>query len=124
MRQSGHSSRLRLDLKPFAMPTDRAVSVGMIVTELLTNAYKYAYPGRADGEVRVRLQPQDNGTAVLAIEDDGVGWSGSGPAKGTGLGSRIVQAMALNLGSSLSYGDGRAGTRAEIVIHRDAEKVS
>lgn len=116
MRQSGHDSRLRLDLQPFSMPTDRAVSVGMLVTELLTNAYKYAYPGRSDGEVRVRLQPRDQETAMLSIEDDGVGWSGSGSAKGTGLGSRIIRSMAVSLDSAITFDDGQGGTRAEILV--------
>jgi two-component sensor histidine kinase len=116
MRQAGHGSRLRLDLQPFALPTDRAVSVGMVVTELLTNAYKYAYPGQSDGEVRLSLHLRDPHTAVIAVEDDGIGWSGSGSVKGTGLGSRIIRSMASTLDTSVTFGDGGSGTRAEIVV--------
>ena len=50
------------------------------------------------------------------IEDDGIGWSGKGKPKGTGLGSRIVQAMATNLGTAIEYGDGQGGTRVEVLI--------
>jgi two-component sensor histidine kinase len=39
----------------------------------------------------------------LSVEDDGIGWSGEGVPKGTGLGSRIVTATARSLGSSLEY---------------------
>ena len=114
---AGQGHATRLDLASFAMPTDRAVAVGMIVTELLTNAYKYAYPEGEGGEIRVKLELTGESSAILSIEDDGVGWSGKGKPKGTGLGTRIVQAMATNLGSEIAYGDGRNGTRAEIRIN-------
>lgn len=117
MSAAGRGSATRLDLATFAMPTDRAVAVGMIVTELLTNAYKYAYPGGAGGEIRVKLQPTGESSAILSIEDDGIGWNGKGKPKGTGLGTRIVQAMATNLGSEIVYGDGSSGTRVEIRLN-------
>ncbi len=111
MRALGHQSRVRLELDPVTIPTDKAVSVGMIVTELLTNAYKYAYPADVSGEVRVLMHKAQNGKATLIVEDDGIGWDGSGEAKGTGLGTRIVSAMAVQLGTKITYGDGKSGTR-------------
>ena len=48
----------------------------------------------------------------LAVEDDGIGWTGEGRPRGTGLGSRIIRAMATNLRSGLSYAPDRVGTRA------------
>jgi two-component sensor histidine kinase len=50
------------------------------------------------------------------VEDDGVGWTGEGEIRGTGLGSRIVRAMATNLRSALSYVPGSPGTRAVLVF--------
>jgi two-component sensor histidine kinase/CheY-like chemotaxis protein len=114
MKASGHSSRVRLDLEPMTVPTDRAVSVGMIVTELLTNAYKYAYPGDRQGEVRIVMKRSSPQVATLSVEDDGIGWDGTGAARGTGLGTRIVTAMAGQLGTSITYGDGRGGTRISL----------
>ncbi len=58
------------------------------------------------------MERQDPDTLSLAVEDDGVGWTGEGEAKGTGLGSRIIRAMASNLRSALTYAPGRTGTRA------------
>lgn len=116
MAASGLRARVKLDLQAFNVPTDRAVSVGMIVTELLTNAYKYAYPADGGGEIRLSMRRDDDRNAVLTVEDDGVGWDGSGPAKGTGLGSRIVRAMASNLGTTIIYGNGIGGTRTSMMF--------
>jgi two-component sensor histidine kinase/CheY-like chemotaxis protein len=94
--------------------TDKAVPVGMIVTELVTNALKYAYPDGA-GEVRVALAAEPGGI-VLTVADDGVGWRGAGPARGSGLGSRIIASMAKSLDSQVDYLDVPAGTCARLQV--------
>ena len=88
----------------------------MIVTELLTNAIKYAYPTDSDGEIRVILERRDDGTAVLAVEDDGIGFSEAETLSGTGLGSRIVASMAKTVGGGINYVPRERGTRAEVHI--------
>lgn len=115
MRSAGHPARVRTDLDVITVPTDKAVSVGMIVTELLTNAYKYAYPADRGGEVRVLMRKNED-RALLVVEDDGIGWDGTGKPQGTGLGTRIVSAMAVQLGTTISYGDGKGGTRTSIEL--------
>ena len=108
---------ISLDADELSLTSDRAVSVGMIVTELLTNAIKYAYPAGTEGEVRVLFKSQSDGVAVLAVEDDGIGWREGETPKGTGLGSRIVKSMASTLGSSVTYVPQDSGTRAELTIN-------
>lgn len=104
MRQAGSFSQLQLEAQPLTVPTDRAVAIGVLVTELVTNAFKYAYPDGQNGEVRVSLRTEaDNHAAELAVEDDGVGWDGTGGAKGTGLGTRIVRSMVGVLGGELQW---------------------
>jgi len=94
------------------VPTDKAVSLGVIVTELVTNACKYAYPRAVHGDVRVLLRRLDHDRLSLAVEDDGIGWTGTGKPQGSGVGSRIVKSMARNLGASVVYDPVRAGTKA------------
>jgi two-component sensor histidine kinase len=95
--------------------TERAVAIGIIATELITNAIKYAYPG-GDGEVRLLLQREPEGGVILAIEDDGVGFAG-GLDKNVGLGGRIVYAMAHSLDSRLEYQTPTRGARAVLRLN-------
>jgi two-component sensor histidine kinase len=103
---------IRLDVEPIRLKTDQAVSLGVVVTELVTNACKYAYaPGEA-GEVRVRLCALGAAGHRLVVEDDGRGIDEAAPSQGTGLGRRVVAAMARSLGSRLVFDPTHAGARA------------
>lgn len=111
LEASSNAHRLLLDVEPgLHLSPDKAVAIGVTVTELVTNAFKYAYPQGA-GDVRVGLRRGDEDRLVLSVEDDGVGWSGFGEPQGTGVGCRIINAMAANLKSTLNYDSSRAGTR-------------
>jgi two-component sensor histidine kinase len=112
LQSEGLTASLRLEVEGFPMPTEKVASLGVIVTELVTNALKYAYAEQEPGEVRVHMSRVEN-VIRLVVEDDGIGWMGTGPAKGTGLGSRIVRAMATSLGASVEYGAG-PGTRVMV----------
>lgn len=110
--------RLSLALDPVKVPTDKAVSIGVITAELVTNAIKYAYPDGEAGEIRVLLAASSIAEAELAVEDDGVGWTGEGKPKGTGLGSRLIAAMSASLGTDIIYEARSRGTRAILRFSR------
>jgi two-component sensor histidine kinase/CheY-like chemotaxis protein len=113
LKEAGHASTIKLAAEPTEVPTDKAVSIGVVVTELVTNAFKYAYPAAHGGEIRVLLRKIGD-KVNLAVEDDGVGWKGEGPAKGTGVGTRIVNALARGLGTEVSYAAAGAGCRISL----------
>jgi len=109
-------SCIRLTATPMRVTTDQAVSLGVVVTELVTNAVKYAYPGGPLGEIRVILEPDADGKrALLTVEDDGPGM-GDGAPKGTGLGGKIVSAMASGLRSALEIDPNHKGVRARLAF--------
>jgi two-component sensor histidine kinase len=103
---------ITLEAEPLVVPPDRAVSLGVIVSELVTNALKYAYPDAAEGPIRVRLQAAPGG-GVLEVQDEGVGTAGAAPG-GTGLGRRIVEVLSASVGGSVEHAAGPGGTRVAI----------
>lgn len=106
--------RLRLAADPIRLDTDRAVSLGVIVNELITNACKYAYAPDEDGEVRIFLTREGEHALRLTVEDDGRGLAPGGVPQGTGLGARVIRAMAESLGARLDYDGAHRGVRASL----------
>jgi len=115
LKNEGGGASLRYTIEPLKMPTDRSINLGVAITELVTNAFKYAYPD-GNGEVRVKLASLKNGSAELIVEDDGIGRNENALAKGTGLGTRIVHAMASNMEAKIEYLERARGTAARIVF--------
>lgn len=93
---------LRVDVKveDHRLPQDRAVPVGLIINELATNAFKYAFPEDRAGLVCVRFSRQ-GAAYCLSVEDDGVGSETTREPIGTGLGQRLVRSMAAQLGGAI-----------------------
>ena len=106
--------RLSLSAAPIRLSTDKAVSLGVIVNELVSNACKYAYGDGQPGEIRIELARDGTDHFVLKIEDDGVGLPQTGVAKGTGIGTKLIGAMAASLSSDLVYDRSHAGVRATL----------
>lgn len=60
------------DIEPIKLCTDKAVAIGMIANEWVSNACKYAYGDEGDGSVRISLRGVGESMLELAVEDDGV----------------------------------------------------
>lgn len=100
------AGKVSVDAAPVLVPTDRAVSLGLVVTELVINANKYAYEG-APGPIEVSLE--DHGARLrVVVADHGRGKH----TPGEGFGSRMMTAMVRQLGGELVFGDNRPGLRA------------
>ena len=77
---------------------------------------KYAYLPGHGGEIRVTLEPDSEGCrAILTVEDDGPGL-GDGKPKGTGLGGKIITAMASGLRSAVEFDGAHKGVRARLAF--------
>lgn len=115
----GAAGPISLQAEPVRIETDRAISIGLIVNELVTNALKYAYPHQATGPVRVRLGRvrvgHEGEVTQLVVEDDGVG-IGTGAPQGSGLGRTIVQAMAAQLRAAVEQDTAHRGARFTVAI--------
>ena len=110
------SSRLSLTatVDDSAVEPDVSVSLGLIVTELVINALKHAFP-REDpvGKIEVDYVAQGAGW-TLSVRDDGLGMPGAGSAK-PGLGTGIVEALSRQLEASVDVTAAEPGTRVSIV---------
>lgn len=98
-----------------AIPRDRAVSIGLVVNELVTNAVKHAFPGRGEGHIRVRFEQADSGW-LLTVTDNGAGMPETVRTKGRegGLGQRLVDAFARQAQGVVTTDSTPAGTTVTV----------
>lgn len=92
--------RCQVDAADVRISLDRLVPLSLLVTELVTNCIKHAFPDRDAGIVAVTLQPEAPGRLSLTVRDDGVGMIEK-PGD-TGLGTRIVRGLAAQLDGTLT----------------------
>jgi two-component sensor histidine kinase len=114
--EGNRMSRLTLAAESIEIDPDRAVAIGIIVNELVMNAVKYAYPDGA-GPIHVELR-QQNDELVLSIADDGVGLNVKADPRSTGMGQRIVTAMATKLDACVERDPNHSGTRIVVRFAR------
>jgi two-component sensor histidine kinase len=96
------------------LTTDRAITVALLINELVTNAAKYAYP---TGDCRTWVSVTREADAItLSVRDEGIGLpAGFDPGKSSGLGMRLVSAFARQLGGALDVKARQPGT--EFLVH-------
>jgi len=82
--------RLKTELEPVTMGADLAVPCGLILNELVSNAFKHGFPEGTEGEIRLTLRSQAGGRYTLCVQDSGIGIP-------TGLDLRTNQSLGLKL---------------------------
>jgi PAS domain S-box-containing protein len=106
-KEGGTSIVLKTDIESELLPTDRAITIGLIVNELVTNAVKFAFPDDTKGTVLVTLN-RAPGELCLTVADNGQGLD---PGRAdSGLGVRLVEGFAQQLGGQLKRESGNKGT--------------
>ncbi|HBK54766.1 MAG TPA: hypothetical protein DDZ76_00545 [Xanthomonadales bacterium] len=101
--------------RDLVLPLDTVLPLGLTVVELLTNAFKYAFPNRDQGRVKVAVE-RDHADLCICIQDDGIGLPpGMDPKEQGGFGWKLTLALVRQLDGVIDY-DGSHGLRITIRI--------
>lgn len=106
--------RVETDIEPMVLPARDATTLGIVVSELVTNALKHAFPEGRSGIIRVRFSRID-AIPVLLVEDDGVGVE-PGQTQ-SGLGALIVKQLARQFGGEEPGYQPRPGGGTVVAVH-------
>lgn len=114
---SGGRIRVGVDVEQLEMDVSFLTTLGLIITELITNAMKYAFPDQADGELQIHLHCTDE-LIHLIVADSGTGLPhGFSINENSGFGMRIVGALVEQLGGTIRFDDrAQRGTTVTIQL--------
>ncbi len=105
---------IRVEADDASISSQSAVSLGLIVTELVINALKYAFPNGRGGQILVTYKLEGAGW-TLSVSDGGVGRQAARPDQKPGLGTSIVSSLAKQLGATVVHSDLTPGFQVSIV---------
>ena len=109
-----------LRLQPVAVSAGKAAPLALLVNELVSNAFKHAYPDQRRGRLLVELTKLD-AELTISIEDDGVGIDDAGRSR-EGFGKTLIDMLARQLKARIDWNDAQPGTRAAVTMPLDAEE--
>lgn len=109
---------IKVTVDDSAVKADVSVSLGLIVTELVINALKHAFPDERTGTIMVDYRSSGSDW-TLSVIDNGIGMAAGGDAPKPGLGSGIVQALTINLQGEIQVADADPGT-AVTITHKES----
>lgn len=114
MKLGNKNIRRTMDIDEFDMTIDQGIPCGLILNELISNAYKHAHKNRDSGEIVIALKQTDE-DIVLRVSDDGVGMpSGFVTENSASLGLLLVETLASQLGTELKITSNGHGTSFEV----------
>jgi two-component sensor histidine kinase len=97
------------------MPPDQVLTLGMLMSELVTNSVKYAHPTGLPVRIDISCQQNAAGNLTIAIADDGVGLPENfDPLVDGGLGLRVVRSLTAQLGATIRFDSDALGTRVRL----------
>ena len=116
-RSSDARITITRELEQTVIDLDRAVPLGLIVSEIITNSFRHAFPAGGAGAITLRSRATETGELELELTDDGVGRSR--PEDGTtGLGSQLISILVEQIGGRVSM-ETEGGTRYMIRVPLD-----
>ncbi len=118
-RVNANAIRLNLEVDSVPMNLDVAIPCGLIINELVSNAFKYAFPGGESGEITVRFAEEGGQALRLTVRDTGVGVpENANPEKSESLGLKLVRSLTEQLGGSVGFRN-QNGFQCDIRIPRN-----
>ena len=105
---------LQLACDPIALPVDQAIPLALLANELVTNAYKHAFPNDSSGAITVSLRQTPENVLTLRIADTGIGLRLTGSE--TGMGLKLIRALAEQLRGTLTFAAPPEGTGTAITL--------
>jgi two-component sensor histidine kinase len=115
--RAGSDSKILVveEIGDLSVDKDAATPLGLILNEVVANAFKHAFPEGRDGTIKVQLAATDDGRGRLLVEDDGVGFDPATPAKG--IGQRLIKALTEQInGTSEMTAGVNTGSRFELIF--------
>lgn len=107
----------------FRVKTDRAIPMALVVNELVTNAFKYAYPTETGGKVTVDVALADSGEILLTVQDQGVGLpEGFTVAGGKNLGMILISGLLAQLSGKIEVRESGPGACFSVTIPPEDSK--
>ena len=105
---------LEVRAKPIQVGLDFAIPLGLVVTELVTNSLKHAFPD-GKGHIEVDLDCDEAGRVTLVVADNGRGQSDGAQAAKPALGTRVIEGLVAQLGGKLTVHN-QNGSRSELTL--------
>ena len=100
------------DLQSVKIASSKASPVALVINELVTNAFKHAFPDQRSGRIAISIR-KDDGVLRIVVKDDGVGISNDEPAR-DGFGRRLIRSLGRQLRADVMWRTGHPGTVVEI----------
>jgi two-component sensor histidine kinase len=122
MIQDHNQLTLEVKADESVISSETSVCLGLIVTELVINALKHAFPDNRTGKIIVEYQAQRSGWSLM-VSDNGIGMSDHGSTK-AGLGTSIIQALARQLQARINVADVNPGTAIHVIHAQSAAEDS
>jgi two-component sensor histidine kinase len=111
----GPPVQLKSDLEPIIMSADLAVPCGLILNELISNAFKHGFPGSVGGEIRLTLRHGADGRCSLFVDDSGIGIPADLDVnQSKPLGLRLVRSLTHQIRGSFDLVKTDSGTSARL----------
>lgn len=110
--ETGEWELVERDLADCPVNADAFLPLSLIVTEVVTNAIKYAHPAGVPGKLIVGCRCDVDGATIIEIADDGVGFpEGFEFAAGGGIGSRTIHVLAQQIDAEIAFDSRPTGLR-------------